>query len=83
MYAKCFSTLRCCGWAYGCILIAALPPPLRRRQAVAAKLSPPSCRRQAAAAKLLLPPRHRQAAATIALCAATALQPPPSCLRLA
>jgi len=21
MYAKCFSTLRCCGWAYGCILM--------------------------------------------------------------
>ncbi len=24
MYPKCFSTLRCCGWAYGCILIAVL-----------------------------------------------------------
>jgi len=24
IYAKCFSTLRCCGWAYGCILIAVL-----------------------------------------------------------
>jgi len=21
MYTKCFSTLRCCGWAYGCILM--------------------------------------------------------------
>ena len=21
MYIKCFSTLRCCGWAYGCILM--------------------------------------------------------------
>jgi hypothetical protein len=21
MYAKCFSTLRCCGWAYGCTLM--------------------------------------------------------------
>jgi hypothetical protein len=24
MYAKSFSTLRCCGWAYGCIIIAVL-----------------------------------------------------------
>ena len=24
MYTKCFSTLTCCGWAYGCILIAVL-----------------------------------------------------------
>ena len=24
MYTKCFSTLRCCGWAYGCIIIAVL-----------------------------------------------------------
>jgi len=24
MYTKCLSTLRCCGWAYGCILIAVL-----------------------------------------------------------
>ena len=24
IYAKCFSSLRCCGWAYGCILIAVL-----------------------------------------------------------
>ena len=24
MYAKCFSTLRCCGLAYGCVLIAVL-----------------------------------------------------------
>ena len=24
MYAKCLSSLRCCGWAYGCILIAVL-----------------------------------------------------------
>ncbi len=22
MYTKCFSTLRCCGWAYGCILMS-------------------------------------------------------------
>ena len=35
MYTKCLSTLKCCGWAYGCILIAVLlvlctdsyPPP--------------------------------------------------------
>jgi hypothetical protein len=25
MYKKCFSTLRCCGWAYGCTLTL-LPP---------------------------------------------------------
>ena len=24
MYTKCFSSVRCCGWAYGCILIAIL-----------------------------------------------------------
>ena len=24
MYTKCFSTLRCCGWAYGCIIIAVI-----------------------------------------------------------
>jgi hypothetical protein len=24
MNTKCFSTLRCCGWAYGCIIIAVL-----------------------------------------------------------
>jgi hypothetical protein len=24
MYKKCFSILRCCKWAYGCILIAVL-----------------------------------------------------------
>ena len=24
MYTKSFSTLRCCGWAYGCIIIAVL-----------------------------------------------------------
>ena len=24
IYAKCFSTLRCCGWAYRCIIIAVL-----------------------------------------------------------
>jgi hypothetical protein len=24
MYTKCFSTLRCCGWAYGYIIIAVL-----------------------------------------------------------
>jgi hypothetical protein len=24
IYAKCFSTLRCCGWAYKCIIIAVL-----------------------------------------------------------
>jgi len=24
MYKKCFSTLRCCGWAYGCIIIVVI-----------------------------------------------------------
>jgi hypothetical protein len=24
MYTKCFSTLRCCGWVYECIIMAVL-----------------------------------------------------------